>query len=522
MESGILQRKYWTFYGVNRGLHQNVNSDFDVRQFNFDSARLVKCTDGEGTTTTYGKGWLCCTVVQHGDPGSDKGQQRRGCLSLDVTVENTLDSMSGSGMVLNNKNVASVVGTSGNSDSSLLTVIVEGNTIQVTHVKHCAKANDSGAQASSSGASSSSSSVSGSVNSDERRARSEHRREHKKQQQQQQQANSVVEGSNGQMRVSGGTEGIRDPRMLNRPKERRQETDDKRLKTHHEHSKNEVEHPPHLIPADGDPVAFLNYAHAPLTEPGADGALHNETPRFGGGDVVAELAEARPAAPAPGNSGAEVGTDDGVRASTSTEQLTPATSEVSSNCRVPPNPQATTTEPIPPHPRSPPFDDIIQSLTRLINECSKDDRLPNVPPLSTRHVSECESRAATPAASASTSAAPVCDIPRPVCEIRPYVVTPTAAPQPQPEQAGNSRRTRGGARPRSGPRGGGGGRRTPSASTSRRRRRNRDDEESEDEVLPGPSRRRAVPPSFAEDGLEIIDSGEEAALAAASIAAFFD
>ncbi|QQL09912.1 Ba144/Ba145 [Baboon cytomegalovirus] len=552
MDNNMLTRKYWTFYNVTRALHQSVNTDFDVQQHCFESARLVKCVDGEGTTTSFGKGWLCITVIQSGGTSGEKPQQRPGCLSLDVTIENTVETLSGRGMVLKNKNVSSVVGNSGPHDSSLLTVLIEGNNIQVTQVKHCVRSVDAGSQASSSGASSSSiAAAASSASSEEKRARSEHRREHKKQQQQQQmlqqqhqQANSMVDGSsggggsNGQVRVSGGPDG-RDPRMLNRPKERRPDADDKRQKTHHDHSKNDSEHPPRLAP-ESDPVAFLNFSHAPsLMDAGGDGAFLNDTSGFG--DAAGEPDEAQSAAPALGNSGAEVGPiiDDGVRASTSTAaHLSP--SESSSNCPVPPNPQASSTTtitdpispPLPPPPRSPPFEDIIQSLTRLINECSKD--VPNIPPLPTRRVSECESRAATPVAStsttnagASTSNANVApDVPRPVCEIRPYMVTPAAPPPQQqpPEQAAIARRTRGGARPRNGSRGGGGGRRSSasSSSSSRRRRRNRDDDESEDEILPGPSRRRAVPPSLVEDGLEIIDAEEEVALAAASIASFFD
>ncbi|QQL09737.1 Ba144/Ba145 [Baboon cytomegalovirus] len=545
MDNNTLTRKYWTFYGVSRALHQSVNTDFDVQQFCFENARLVKCIDGDGTTTSFGKGWLCVTVIQNGGTSGEKPQQRPGCLSLDVTIENTVETLSGRGMVLKNKNVSSVVGNSGPHDSSLLTVLIEGNNIQVTQVKHCVRSVDAGSQASSSGASSSSiAAAASSASSEEKRARSEHRREHKKQQQmlqqQHQQANSMVDGSssgggsNGQVRVSGGPEG-RDPRMLNRPKERRPDADDKRQKTHHDHSKNDSEHPPPRLAPESDPVAFLNFSHAPsLMDAGGDGALLNDTSGFG--DAAGEPAEAQSAAPALGNSGAEVGPiiDDGVRASTSTAaHLSPATSESSSNCPVPPNPQASTItdpiSPLPPPPRSPPFEDIIQSLTRLINECSKD--VPNIPPLPTRRVSECESRAATPVSSTSTTnagastsnanAAP--DVPRPVCEIRPYMVTPAAPPpQQQPEQAAGARRTRGGARPRNGSRGGGGGRRSSASSSSRRRRRNRDDDESEDEILPGPSRRRAVPPSLVEDGLEIIDADEEVALAAASIASFFD
>lgn len=233
MEETTSTRTYWTFRGVSRVLHQSVNTGFDVRQSSFESATLVRCLDGEGTTTTLGKGWLCCTVVQNGDSNAPKGQPQQGFMSLDVTVEDNLDNLFVRGMVVNNKNVSSVLGQGKNGDSSLLTVISEGDVLQVTFIRHHTKFSDSIVQASSSGASlssgipSSSSSVSASVPSagtlEERRARAE-RHERKKHQHQQQQANSVQDGA-GQMRVSGG--GDRDPRVLNRPKDRRSDTDGK-------------------------------------------------------------------------------------------------------------------------------------------------------------------------------------------------------------------------------------------------------------------------------------------------------
>ncbi|APT40018.1 Rh144/Rh145 [macacine betaherpesvirus 3] len=551
MEETTSTRTYWTFRGVSRVLHQSVNTGFDVRQSSFESATLVRCLDGEGTTTTLGKGWLCCTVVQNGDSNAPKGQPQQGFMSLDVTVEDILDNLFVRGMVVNNKNVSSVVGQGKSGDSSLLTVISEPDTLQVTFIRHHTKFSDSIAQASSSGASlssgipSSSSSVSASVPStaalEERRARAERheRKKHQHQQQQQQQANSVQDGA-GQMRVSGG--GDRDPRVLNRPKDRRSETDgsplDKRPKTHHE-PKTAAEHTPRHMPMEhnptSDPVGFLNYSsHAPLTDhPGSDGALlQNETAGFGDAEERPEELGSRAPSPARGNSGTEAGADAGVRASTSAtddggddEHVTPSTSSGLSNRHLPPNSQASSA-PLSPHPRSPHFEDIIQSLTRLINECGKGDRVDT--PAPSRRTPECSDSHASPAATstAATAAAattvPVCEAPRPVCEIRPYMVNTAAAPQPPPEpqQPAANRRTRGGARPRNGSRGGGGGRR--GASTSGRRRRRNQDDESEDEILPGPSRRRSVPPSFAEDGLEIIDLAEEAALAAASIASFFD
>ncbi|QQL10253.1 Ja144/Ja145 [Japanese cytomegalovirus] len=551
MEETTSTRTYWTFRGVSRVLHQSVNMGFDVRQSSFESASLVRCLDGEGTTSMLGKGWLCCTVVQNGDTNTPKGQPQQGFMSLDVTVDGELDNLFVRGMVVNNKNVSSVVGQGKNGDSSLLTVISEGDSLQVTYIRHHTKFSDSVVQASSSGASlssgitSSSSSVSASVPSattlEERRARAERheRKKHQHQQQQQQQANSIQDGG-GQMRLSGG--GDRDPRVLNRPKDRRSETDDKRPKTHHE-PKTAAEHTPRHMPMDhnptSDPVAFLNYSsHAPLTDhPGSDGALlQNDTAGFGDAEEPPELGSRAPS-PARGNSGTEAGADAGVRASTSAtadggdddEHVTPSTSGLS-NRHLPPNSQASSVPLSPPHPRSPHFEDIIQSLTRLINECGKGDRVDT--PAPSRRTPECGDSHANPAATstaataaaATTTTVPVCEAPRPVCEIRPYMVNPAAAapqPPPEPQQPAANRRTRGGARPRNGSRGGGGGRRGASASSSRRRRRNQDDD-SEDEILPGPSRRRSVPPSFAEDGLEIIDPAEEAALAAASIASFFD
>ncbi|WAQ80480.1 Cy144/Cy145 [Cynomolgus cytomegalovirus] len=547
MEETTSTRTYWTFRGVSRVLHQSVNTGFDVRQSSFESATLVRCLDGEGTTTTLGKGWLCCTVVQNGDSNAPKGQPQPGFMSLDVTVEDHLDNLFVRGTVVNNKNVSSVVGQGKSGDSSLLTVISEGDTLQVTFIRHHTKFSDSIAQASSSGASlssgipSSSSSVSASVPSaaalEERRARAERheRKKHQHQQQQQQQANSMQDGS-GQIRVSGGD---RDPRVLNRPKDRRSETDDKRPKTHHE-PKTAAEHTPRHMPMDhnpaSDPVAFLNYSsHAPLTDhPGSDGALlQNETAGFGDAEERPEELGSRAPSPARGNSGTEAGADAGVRASTSAtddggddEHVTPSTSSGLSNRHLPPPNSQASSAPLSPHPRSPHFEDIIQSLTRLINECGKGDR--GDTPAPSRRTPECGDSHASPAATstASTAAAatavPVSEAPRPVCEIRPYMVNPAAAPQPPPEpqQPATNRRTRGGARPRNGSRGGGGGRR--GASTSGRRRRRNQDDDSEDEILPGPSRRRTVPPSFAEDGLEIIDAAEEAAIAAASIASFFD
>ena len=253
-----------------------------------------------------------------------------------------------------------------------------------------------------------------------------------------------------------------------------------------------------------------------------------------------------------------------------------------SNCRVPPNSQESAA---PQPPRSPRFDDIIQSLTKMLNDC-KEKRLCDLPLVSSRLLPETSggtvvvnhSSVARTAAAVSTAGvgppaaacpplvttgvvpsgsvagvAPVAAAvetpaapPRPVCEIKPYVVNPvvataaaasnssssSSAPLPPPPPPGGRRgrarnNTRGGG-------GGGGGRNSrrqaasSSSSSSRRsrRRNNRHEDEGDNDPLlrlsqvAGSGRRRG--PSFLEDGLEIIDPSEEAAIAAASIAAFFD
>lgn len=134
-------RKYITFQNPNRSLHQNVNKSLDVRQWNFDGARVLDCRDGVGKVDHWGKGWLCVTIVQHSDLPMSSSGSPQGVMSLDITVgEEPVENMFYHGNIVNNKSVSSVVGNSvhpnGDCSAVLVTLVSEGNSLQITKVEH--------------------------------------------------------------------------------------------------------------------------------------------------------------------------------------------------------------------------------------------------------------------------------------------------------------------------------------------------------------------------------------------------
>nr|QXV67856.1 UL112.1 [Panine betaherpesvirus 2] len=338
-------RKYWNFTNPNRILHQSVNHSFDVRQFIFDTARVVDCVDGEGKVMHLTKGWLCATIVQNGEPAAGSKTQQ-GFMSIDITGDGDLkENLFVRGGIVSNKSVSSVVGTGGPNESALLTMICENGSLQVTYVRHYVKSHaeagpSSGASATTTAASSgiclpSSLSGGGSNNSGsghgggggsgsssgglgladehQRRARQEQRHEERR---------KKSSSSGGNPDPANGM--LRDPRLMNRQKERRPENDGcsplrdaKRQKMmatqpsqhHHHHESKSGANGGHeaescvgmsgaggnsgahgggnngsgattaglnrMLPLDGgvtsEAVAFLNYSANNATEAGADG-----------------------------------------------------------------------------------------------------------------------------------------------------------------------------------------------------------------------------------------------------------
>ncbi|AEV80956.1 protein UL112 [Saimiriine betaherpesvirus 4] len=439
-------RKYITFNSPNRILHQNVSQVMDVRQFIFESAKIVDCVNGEGHVSTLGKGWLCATMVQTGESSSSSKSQQ-GFMSIDITEDNVLrDSLFLRGGVVFNKSVSSVVG-SGEAGPALLTMISESGSLQLTYVRHFTNRPATLP-------------VEQHV---ERRSVEEERRKKP--------SSSSTVDANGFA--------LRDPRLLNRSKERKRESEggsprgDKRQKTHHE-SRNESEARPPPEPGT-DAVAFLNYTNAALAD-AVDGALSSSM----NVDVPGDSGETRSSIVE--NRATEDMGDSGLGEAAETRNSDDGGVEGSSNPVPPPNSQDLV-------PHSPRFDDIIKSLKKLFSDC-KDKRLcPTVARLPL-DFKPSDSDDEVPGTSSATAPTPPPSRPsRPVCEIKPSV-RPVEERIERSDRRGRGRSTRSG----------------NNRTRQPRRPRRRDRE-------PDLTWR---PPSFLEDGLEIVDE-DEAAIAAAAI-----
>ncbi|AWV68194.1 M112/M113 e1 protein (p38) [Murid betaherpesvirus 1] len=137
----VSRRRYFTFRNSSRTLHQNVTRTFDLRQWTYESARVLDCTNGEGRTENWGPGWLCATIMQSPDGGSSSGSAAQGCMSLDITSDDGPDkvmNMFHRGSIVCNKTVSSVATPPGadGTGASLLTLVADGNMLQVILVEH--------------------------------------------------------------------------------------------------------------------------------------------------------------------------------------------------------------------------------------------------------------------------------------------------------------------------------------------------------------------------------------------------
>lgn len=341
---------------------------------------------------------------------------------------------------------------------------------------------------------------------------------------------------------------------------------DKRQKTHHDARDRGSEALVDNCPEDA--VAFLNLGNGPFSAIGDEGALPTsvnvETP--GNVSMCAvpdeERTDVRDSSGAlqptgdtsPDVCGLDESIDKGVQCPQSTDNVGETlnvencmNSEGLSNRNVPPNSQETNSS-------KPRFDDIIDSLTKLLSECK--DKQTYVEALSSKlPIVKVLPRTETEGAAAAhphgiagfctqSRFPPLegkgCDL-RPVCEIRPFMDLSRMVEEQGPRGGTANRRTR-----RPAGRSRSSGSRTRSTRRSSRRRANDSPVEdtpdatvpdvpieADDGEVPGPS--REVPlnerfiegrrgPSLAEDGLEIINEAltvplldEETAAAAASL-----
>ena len=236
-------RKYWTFTNPNRILHQSVNQTFDVRQFVFDNARLVNCVDGDGKVLHLNKGWLCATIMQHGE-ASAGAKTQQGFMSIDITGDGELqEHLFVRGGIVFNKSVSSVVGSSGPNESALLTMISENGNLQVTYVRHYLKNHgESSSGGGGCGAASTASAVcvsslggSGGTRGGPSAEEQQRRRQEQRHEERRKKSSSSAGGGGGGGTGGGGGGGgsggqhssdsanglLRDPRLMNRQKERR-------------------------------------------------------------------------------------------------------------------------------------------------------------------------------------------------------------------------------------------------------------------------------------------------------------
>nr|AAA45907.1 e1 protein [Murid betaherpesvirus 1]AAA45908.1 early transcription unit e1 [Murid betaherpesvirus 1] len=137
----VSRRRYFTFRNSSRTLHQNVTRMFDLRQWTYESARVLDCTNGEGRTENWGPGWLCATIMQSPDSGSSSGSAAQGCMSLDITSDDGPEkvmNMFHRGSIVCNKTVSSVATPPGSdgTGASLLTLVADGSLLQVILVEH--------------------------------------------------------------------------------------------------------------------------------------------------------------------------------------------------------------------------------------------------------------------------------------------------------------------------------------------------------------------------------------------------
>ncbi|AFX83421.2 E112-113 [Murid betaherpesvirus 8] len=135
----LSKRRYITFNNPTRTLHQSIGKNsFDVRQWVFESARVMDCHDADGTVTNLGTGWLCATIVQTSEAGASGAAQ--GCMSVDIVADNGthMDNMFVQGNVVSNKTVSSAVSLPGvESNAVLLTLVsTDAATLHLTKVEH--------------------------------------------------------------------------------------------------------------------------------------------------------------------------------------------------------------------------------------------------------------------------------------------------------------------------------------------------------------------------------------------------
>lgn len=135
----LSRRRYITFNNPTRTLHQSIGkNNFDVRQWVFESARVMDCQDADGSVSNLGPGWLCATIVQTSETGASGAAQ--GCMSVDIAADNGkhVDNMFVQGNVVSNKTVSSAVSLPGaDSNAVLLTLVAtDANALQLTKVEH--------------------------------------------------------------------------------------------------------------------------------------------------------------------------------------------------------------------------------------------------------------------------------------------------------------------------------------------------------------------------------------------------
>lgn len=142
-------RRYITFKNPTKTLHQSVNRVVDVRQWVFDSARVLDCYNDEGRSENWGPGWLCATIVQSPDGGSSGSPQ--GCMSVDISLNGDTEKVTHMfyrGNVVVNKTVSSVATAVDGANALLLTVVSDQTSLQVIRVENTTSSHRSSAPAS--------------------------------------------------------------------------------------------------------------------------------------------------------------------------------------------------------------------------------------------------------------------------------------------------------------------------------------------------------------------------------------
>lgn len=252
-EKMTFSRTYITFSGVVRTLHQSMSKVLEVKQYSFDSARIFDCKEGNGRTETWGKGWMCVTVVQNTEAPTAPSGGMQGFMTIDITVDDSLvDSMFFKGTVVSSKTASSVAGTTiqsnGEQRSSLVTLLSDGGSLQFTRVVHCFRGHGHAAHpGSSAGPVGSGGSVApgaspaaatSSSSSDQGEDRRRDRPDRQQQDDDRRKRPGSVDGSqsttssNGPSSSTGSSSSRvdRDPRISAKQKERRRQADDGKLR----------------------------------------------------------------------------------------------------------------------------------------------------------------------------------------------------------------------------------------------------------------------------------------------------